>query len=141
MDEAYLGTHTNIHSPGTAITVKATRGASAAATADGGAGGILAGGAIMKAVSSVTGAIKAHGDDNATIGTSAGKPNGLQVLANDYATSAANATVGAGMPDGGYQSPSGRCTGWFDIGSRWNPWCRMAEPLPSPYAPSSTMNA
>ena len=59
VDEAFLGTHTNIHSPGTAITVKATRGASATATADGGAGGILAGGAVMKAVTSVTGAIEA----------------------------------------------------------------------------------
>ena len=48
--------------------------------------------------------------------------------------------VGAGMPHGGYQSPSGRWTGRLDIGSFSKPGCRMAERLPSPYAPSSTMN-
>ena len=96
IDQASLGPDTNIHSAGTAITVKSTRGASALSEANGGAGGILAGGAVMKAISSVTGAVKAFADDGATIGTNSGKPGNLQILATDYSTSASNATVGAG---------------------------------------------
>ena len=49
--------------------------------------------------------------------------------------------VGAGMPLGGYQSPSGRTAGLLVSGSRRKPLCRRADRDPEPYAPSSTMNA
>ena len=50
-------------------------------------------------------------------------------------------TVGAGMPLGGYQSPSGRTAGLPLRGSVTNPRCLRAERAPPPCAPSSTMNA
>ena len=49
--------------------------------------------------------------------------------------------VGAGMPLGGYQSPSGRTAGLLVSGSRLKPLWRRPERDPLPYAPSSTMNA
>ena len=50
-------------------------------------------------------------------------------------------TVGAGIPLGGYQSPSARTAGLPDSGSVTNPLCRRAERTPPFCAPSSTMNA
>ncbi len=96
VDEAHLGSDTNIHSGGTAITVKATRGASASATANGGAGGILAGGVAMEATSSAGGTLRAYVDGGATVGTSSGKPGSLSLTATDTSTSASTAIVGAG---------------------------------------------
>ena len=72
-EDASLGPDTNIHSAGTAVTVKATRGASAMG-ADGGAGGILAGGAELSATSTVSGAIKAYVEGGAKVGTSRPRP-------------------------------------------------------------------
>src|SRR5258707_10727562 len=95
-DDASLGGDTNIHSAGTGITVKATRAAGAFSRSDGGAGGILGSGALMKSVTAVTGVVKAFIDDAATVGTSLGKPSSVTVWAKDYATSAATATVGSG---------------------------------------------
>ena len=96
VDRASIGGDANIHSAGTAITVSATRGANTFAEANGGAGGLLASGTVMKAVSSVTGAVKAYVDDGATVGTNAGKPGGMQLTATDYAVAPANAIVGSG---------------------------------------------
>src|SRR5262249_26917484 len=95
-DVAWLGSDTNIHSSNTGITVQAKRVASTFSRSDGGAGGILASGAMMKTVTAISGAVKAYVDDNATVGTSSGKPGSLEVFAQDDANAAATATVGSG---------------------------------------------
>ena len=95
-EQASLDGDTKIHSSGTAITVRATRSASAFSEANGGAGGLLGSGALMLATSKVQGSVQAYGAANATIGTSAGKPGSLQVTSEDNSTAVANATVGSG---------------------------------------------
>jgi hypothetical protein len=85
-----------IHSAGTAITVKATRGATVAAKATGGAGAILGAGAFMEAISSVTGAVKAYVASGATVGDNTGKPGGIQVNAADTAIASSYTVVGSG---------------------------------------------
>ena len=95
-EEASLGGDTNIHGNGTAITVKASRSASAFSEANGGAGGLLGSGALMQATTKVQGSVQAFADDNATIGTLAGKPSNAQFTALDNSTAVANATVGSG---------------------------------------------
>ena len=95
-EEASLGGDTNIHSNGTAITIKASRSASAFSEANGGAGGLLGSGALMQATTKVQGSVQAFAADGATIGTNAGKLANAQMTAVDNSTAVANATVGSG---------------------------------------------
>ena len=95
-ERATIAGSANIHSAGTAITVKASRSANTFAEANGGAGGLLGSAAIMAATSNILGTVRASAGDAATIGTTSGKPGNLQLSAVDNSKAAATATVGSG---------------------------------------------
>ena len=95
IDEAFLGSHTNIHSTGTAITVTANRGASASAQSDGGAGALLGSGVDLHATATIEGQILTH-VDGGTVGTNANKAGGLAMTAEDTSNASTETTVGSG---------------------------------------------
>ena len=94
-DLAFLGTHANIHSSGTAITVLATRGALAVAKSTGGAGGVI-GAAGLEAEADVAGLNQASVTAGATVGTSLAKVGNLSVRAIDTSVASATAEVISG---------------------------------------------
>jgi len=70
----------------------ATRSAQALGDTTGGAGGLI-GAAGMVSQANIGGTVQASVDANATVGTSAGKPSGLSVTANDAAVARGNTQV------------------------------------------------
>ncbi|HET7128249.1 MAG TPA: hypothetical protein VFJ93_04150, partial [Gaiellaceae bacterium] len=95
VDEAFLGSHTNIHSTGTSIAVNANRGANATSESDGGAGALLGSGVDLESTSDVEGTLSTH-VDGGKVGTNAGKAGGLSLRSEDTSNASAETTVGSG---------------------------------------------
>ncbi len=95
VDSAVILGSARISSPGTAVTVVVTRGALAASSSSGGAGGFV-GSAGLTANASTRGMADAHVADGAAVGNSTGRPASLSVAATDASVAVANSSVGSG---------------------------------------------